>query len=103
MLDRCAPKACARVGKTAAKLTSETQFSVLRAMLSHKLVWRKKDNKCLLLCGMAAEQGVHRATVQSLLNRGLIAGPASPTGKDRGLFDAIYKLTSAGKKVATGK
>lgn len=81
------------------------QLEVLVAMISHKLIWRAKDDKCLLLSGNAPAEGVRRITVQRLLDthmiEGPIEGPLPKLPKDAiGRYDAIYKMTPAGRKMA---
>jgi hypothetical protein len=85
--------------KVAAKKLSGPQIQVLHAMTDHKLVWRKRDNKCLLVCGEAPLEVVRRLSVQRLLNAGMVAGPEAVAKKDIGKFDAHYKLTPAGRAV----
>lgn len=92
-----APQASKRKSVTACKL-SAAQKQTLEAMQNHKLVWRAWDNKCYLLSGESPIQGVLRVTVQKLLDGGYIEGPMAMPKKDAGLYDALYKLTSAGKK-----
>jgi hypothetical protein len=77
---------------------SYTQENVLCAMLDHKLIWRKRDNACVLTCGEAPEKRVRRATVQTLLNQRLILGPFPSIEKP--LYDFWYKLSPTGKDLA---
>jgi hypothetical protein len=79
---------------------SYTQENVLCAMLDHKLIWRRRDNACVLTCGEAPEKRVRRTTVQTLLNQRLVLGPLDPTAADKPKFDYWYKLSETGRALA---